>query len=225
MFAVGFHFRLDGSFQFAGMVEQVLDASELGNQLLCGFFPYARTTGDVVGGIAHQSQHVDDLCRRLYVEFGFDFFDSHYFKLLVAVFGAVHKDVVRYQLAVVFIGGHHISTYALASGFGGKGADDIVCLVSGYFEDGDAVGAYDVFYDRYGKPDYFRRFLTLGFVLLVSLVPEGGSGRIKRDADVCGLFFFQYIFQGIDESHNGGSIESFRINTRIFDESIIRPVN
>ena len=39
-----------------------------------------------------------------------------------SVLGAVHKDAVRYQLAVVLVGRHHVGGDALPSGFGGKGA-------------------------------------------------------------------------------------------------------
>ena len=225
LFAVGFYLGLDGTFQLTGMFEQVFDASELGYQFLGSLFAHARASGDVVGGVAHQPQHINDLSRRLDVELGFHFRYAHHFEFLVAVFGTVHEDVVRYQLPVVFIGRHHVSGDALPSGFGGKGSDDVIGFVSAYLKNGDAVGTDDVFYNRHRETDDFGCFFTLGFVLFVSLVAERGTCRVEGDSNVCGLLFLQHIFQCIDEAHDGGSIESLRVDTGIFDESIVCPVN
>ena len=225
LFAVGLYLGLDGTFQLVGMFKQALDASELGNQLLCGLFAHTRTSGNVIGGIAHQPQHINDLSRRLNVELGFHFGYAHHLEFLIPVFGPVHKDVVRDQLAIIFIGRHHIGGNAPPSGFGGKGTYNVIGFVSTHFEDRDAVGTDDVFNDRHREADDFGSLFALGFVLLVSLVAERGTRRVEGDSDMCGLLFLQHIFQCIDESHNGGSIESLRVDTGIFDESVVRPVN
>ena len=75
------------------MFQQVFDTAKFGNQFLCGFLTYTRTTGDVVGSIAHQSQHVNDLLGGLYVELRLHFFGTHHFES-AGVLGAVHKDAV-----------------------------------------------------------------------------------------------------------------------------------
>ena len=170
--AVGFHFRFQCAFQLVGMFQQVFDTAEFGNQFLCGFLAHTRTAGDVVGSITHQSQHVDDLLGGLYVELGFYFFGTHHFES-AGVLGAVHEDAVRYQLPVVLVGSHHIGGDALPSGFGGERAYHVVGFVAGYFEDGNAVGADDVLYNRYGKADGLGCLLALCLVLLVGLVAEG----------------------------------------------------
>ena len=82
-------------------------------------------------------------------------------------------------MAVVLVGSHHIGGDALPSGFGGERAYHVVGFVAGYFEDGDAVGADDVLYNRYGKTDGFGRFFTLCLVLLVGFVAEGGTRRVE----------------------------------------------
>ena len=42
-------FVFNGSFQLVGMFQQVLDASEFGDQFLSSLFSYTRTSGNVVG--------------------------------------------------------------------------------------------------------------------------------------------------------------------------------
>ena len=87
--------------------------------------------------------------------------------------GAVHKDAVRYQLAVVLVGCHHIGGDALPPCFGGKRAYHVVRFIAGHLKDGDAVGADDILYNRYGKADGLGCLLALCLVLLVGLVAEG----------------------------------------------------
>lgn len=103
--------------------------------------------------------------------------------------GAVHEDAVRYQLPVVLVGSHHIGGDALPSGFGGERAYHVVGFVAGYFEDGNAVGADDVLYNRYGKADGLGCLLALCLVLLVGLVAEGGARRVEGYSYVCGILF------------------------------------
>ena len=91
--AVGFHFRFQCAFQLVGMFQQVFDTAEFGNQFLCGLLAHARTAGDVVGSIAHQSQHVDDLLGGLYAELRLYLFRAHNLES-AGMLGAVHEDAV-----------------------------------------------------------------------------------------------------------------------------------
>ena len=52
-------------------------------------------------------------------------------------------------------------------------------FVSRYFQDGNAVCTYNILYNRYGKADSFRSFLTLCLILFVGLMAEGRSGGIE----------------------------------------------
>ena len=62
--------------------------------VLGGFFAHARTSGNVIRGVAHQPKHVDYLCRRLNIKFCFYLFNAHYFELFVTIFGAIHKYIL-----------------------------------------------------------------------------------------------------------------------------------
>ena len=95
------------------------------------------------------------------------------------MFGAIHEYVVCHQLAVVFVGSHHIGGDALTSGFSGESSDHVVGFVSCHFQNRDAVGVDDILYNRYGEADGFRSFFTLGFVLFESFVAEGRSGGVE----------------------------------------------
>ena len=100
------------------------------------------------------------------------------------MFGAVHEYIVRYQLAVIFVRSHHIGSDALFARFGGKGADHIIGLIAGNFQDGDAVSADDILYDRYGQTDGFWCLFPLCFILFVGFVTEGRARRIKGHSDM-----------------------------------------
>ena len=225
LFAVGLNLCTDGSLQLVGMFQQVLDAAEFGNQFLSCFFSYSRAPRNVIGRVAHQSQHIDDLqggCNR---ELGFHFFYTHNFEFFVTVFGTVHEYTVGNQLAIVFVRCHHIGRYLFLSGQGSQCTDDIVCFVTRYFQNRNIVGADDVLDDRYRQPDDFRCLFPLGFVLFVGLVAEGRSGGVEGDADMRGIFFLQHFFQGIDESQDGRCVETFRIDAGILDKGVVGTIN
>ena len=132
--------------------------------------------------------------------------------------------MVCHQLTVIFVGCHHIGGYPLFTGFGSQCADHIVCLISRNFKDGDAVSTDDVFYDRYGQTNSLWSFFALGFILFISFVTEGGTWWIECYSNMGRVFFFEYIFKSIYKAQYGGCIESFRVNTGIFDEGIVCPV-
>ena len=66
------------------------------------------------------------------------------------MFGAIHKYFVTYQLPVIFVGSHHIGSDTLATGFGSERTYHIIGFVACHFQNGDAVGAYNILYNRYG---------------------------------------------------------------------------
>ena len=110
-------------------------------------------------------QHVDDLLGGLDVELRLYFFVPIISDPPVCL--GRYMNVVRYQLAVVLVGSHHIGGDALSSGFGGKRAYHVVCLINHYLEDGDAVGVDDILYNRYGEADGLGRLPSrCAFVLL-----------------------------------------------------------
>ena len=112
----------------------------------------------------------------------------------------------------------------MPSGFSGQRTYNIIGFVTGIFQDRDMVCADNIFYDGNRKPDSLRRLFPLRFVMLINFVAEGRSGRIKGDADMRGVFFFQNILQCIHESQDSRCVETFRGDPGIFNECIVRPV-
>ena len=202
------------------MFQQIFDAAEFADQLLCGFLSDARTTGNVVGGVTHQSEHINDLPGGLDVELGFHLLYAHDLKA-ACVLGSVHKYVFGYQLAVVFIRGHHVGGDALLPRLRGKRADNIVGFIARYFQDRDAVCADDILYNRYGEPYGFRSFLPLCLILFICFMAEGGSGRVESDTDMAWIFFFEHFLKRVHKAKNGRGIEPFGIGPRGFDERVI----
>ena len=196
----------------------------MGNELLGRLFAHAGAAGDVVRSVAHQPQHVDDLGGARDAELGHDLLGPHHLEA-ARVLGAVHAHGAAHELAVVLVGRHHVGVYAPAACFGGQGANDVVGLIARHLEDGDAVGADDVFYNRYGEADGLRRLLALCLVLLVGLVAEGGPGRVEGHADVRGLLLAQHLFEGVDKAQYGRRVEAFRVDAGRLDKSVIRPVD
>ena len=198
---VGLHFCADGSFQLVGMLQQVFDTAELVNQFGCRFFSHTRTSWNVVRLVAHQAKHVDDLGCGGDVELLCHLFHTHDFEILVTGFRAVHPDSSAHQLAIVLVGRHHVSVgIAALVGLSGQCADDVVGFESRRLYDGDAVGTYDVFYDRYGCADGFRCLFALRLVFGVGFMTEGRSGGVESHADVRGFLFVEHLFECVDEA-------------------------
>ena len=84
-----------------------------------------------------------------------------------------------HQLAVIFIRRHHVHLEAFLLRLFGHGADHIVRLVAGYFQNRNIVSLYDFFNDRDGLTDHFRCLFPLCLVLLEGLMAEGRSLRVK----------------------------------------------
>ena len=185
------------------MHQKVLDGAELLDEFLGGLLPHPRATGNVVGGVAHQSQHVDDLEAIGEPVFCLHLFGAEEFGVLLAHAGAVHPHLRRHQLGVVLVGGHHEGVDALAVGLPGQCADDVVGLVSTDLQDGDVVGFQNLFNVGNGRANGLGRLFALGFVLGVRFVAEGGPRGVERHAQVGWPFLFEHLLQCVHETHDG----------------------
>ena len=154
------------------MLQQILDTSEFGNQLLCSLFPYTGATGNIVRRVTHQPQHINHLRRRLDIKLGFPLLDAHHLKT-TCMLGTVHEYLVAHQLTVVLVRRHHIRRNPLLAGFGGKSSYHVVGFVARHFENRNTISPYNILYNRYGQADCFGSLFALRFILFESLVAEG----------------------------------------------------
>ena len=53
---MAFHFLAKRTFEFVGAFDKLFDAAELCDELGGGFFAHTRTSGNVVGSVAHESE-------------------------------------------------------------------------------------------------------------------------------------------------------------------------
>ena len=204
------------------MVEHVLHVAELIYEFRCCFLTHARTSREVVGRVAHESQKVDDL------EWGADGIflanlrRSH-FLVAASVARTEDEHVVVYELAVVFVGREHVGLHTLGARFGGECAYDVVGLEAVGLHGRYVHGGYDVLYYRNRSPYVFRCLLALGLVLRESLVAEC-LAVVEGHGHVGGLFLGEYLVERIYEAHDGRRIESFGVDARVSDKRVIGAV-
>ena len=163
MFGILRHSLLEGTFQLVGILQQIFDRAIFLEKFLRRLLSDTRAAGNVIGTVTHQTQEVDHLVDRSQRVFIQDFFDAHHL-VVASELGAVHKYMFGYQLAVVFVGCHHINFESLFLGLLRYGADHIVCLKAGDFQYRDIVCFYNILYNRNGLPDHFRGFFPLCLV-------------------------------------------------------------
>ena len=123
-------------FDFRSALQSLLNCTEAFDEFDGTFVTDAGSAGNIVDGVAAQSHHVYNALRRDAENF-FDF-------LGIAnqiIFGRIqHQDTIIHQLQHVLVAGNDVYPVRLFDGFAGQGSDYVVGLVSGEFEDGDAVG-------------------------------------------------------------------------------------
>ena len=174
-------FLLLSALELIGVGEQILDGTELLDEFLGILGAHARATGDVVGGVAHQAQDVDELFGRLDAVFGIDLLDAQNLFLE----RVIDLDVGGHQLPEVLVSRDHIGEKSLLLGLVGEGTDDIIGLIALNFKDGDAVGLQNAFDVGDSHEDAFGRLFAVGLVGFVILVPEGlAARRVKAHGDV-----------------------------------------
>lgn len=161
---VVFDFPSDGAFYLVGVCDDVFYGVVLVDEFDGCFFADSRASGDIVGGVAHQSEEVYDL------EGGVDapaLCDVLYSEVLnVGLPGARLDDgyVVSDELPVVFVGCDHVDVEAEGCGFDCECAYDVVGFVSGDLEYFDAVGVHDLLDEGYGYVYVFGCCVAVGFV-------------------------------------------------------------
>jgi hypothetical protein len=114
------------AFEFVGGGEEVFDGAEFLDEFGGGFFADAGDAGDVVNGVAHEREDIDDLSGAFNAPFGADFDGAEDFDVTALAAGFVDFDVVGDELAKVFVGSDHEGFHAEGVGFFGEDADDVI---------------------------------------------------------------------------------------------------
>lgn len=169
----------------------------------CAVFCPTPASGDVVGGIAHEREQIDDLCGLGELVFFADGGFVQCFHGCSSPSGAAHGYVRGHELRVVLVGGKHVHVEPAGGSLLCHSAYHVIGFVAGRFENGDSVSAYDVFDERHCVAYVLGGGLALRLVFRISLVAEGGSGGVERHSQIVRLVVAQEVFERIDETEYG----------------------
>jgi hypothetical protein len=187
--------------------EKVLERSVLRNQLLRTLLADAGNALDVVDGVAHQRQDVDDELGR-------------HAELLLHALGVVpgslflripDADAVAHELKEVLVAGHDRNLEAGRGGFLGQRPDYIVRLESlgGENRHAERLAGSVHHRDLFGELVGHRR--ATRFVVRDEIVAEGAAGQIERSGDVFRLVLAEQLSEHRHEDVHGVGWPSLRI--------------
>ena len=173
---------------FVQVFVDAVDAAELADELERRLFADAGDTGDIIGRIAHEGLHVDDLGRRITV---FGFHDGRRDGQHVgdALLGQIDRHVVRDQLQGVAVTGDDSDGIAIGCRAAGQGADDVVPFVAFLFEDADAQAGQDFADQGELGPQVIRCGLARSLVAVEQVVAEGVLALVEGDGNVLRVQF------------------------------------
>ena len=220
------YFFLERALELVGVFEQVFYRAKLRNKFGRRLFTYAGATGHVVRRIAFEGQEVYYLARRRYAVAFAHLLWAAYFEALSLDGRAVHKHAVGHQLAVVFVGGHHIGGEAPVECAARQRADYVVGLVALDLDHGYAVGR-EYGLDIGERQCYvFGLLVAPGLVFGVLLVAESVAvRRVEAYGYIAGVLFLEEVFEGVHEAEYGRGVEARRCRARRAEQGIVCPVN
>ena len=172
-----------------GVFDDLVEPAELVDPFGGESVTYPRHAGDVVRGLATQRGQIGVL-RRRHMVLLLDRLRCHVLEVLEVVPGVQHGDVLVDQLEGVAVAGKHQRTVSGALPHGGQGADDVVTLVTGFLDVGDAQGLEHLLDQRQLAEQFLGRGLARPLVLRQQVVAERAALDVKRHGKVVGLFVF-----------------------------------
>ena len=123
-----------------GIFQQAFHTAIGLNKLFSGFIAYPRKPRNIVHGISHHAQIIDDLKRVFYLKFFLYLGDTPNFNAVTHTCRAIHKNIFRYQLCKVLIWGNHIGLKAFFFSLFGQGSNNVVGFIAFLFNYGDMHG-------------------------------------------------------------------------------------
>ena len=139
--------------------------------------------------------------------------------------GFPHEGGGRKELGEILVRRDHVGFESRGLGAFHKGANEVVRLEAVDLEDGDVEGAAEGFHVGDGGGEFLGHGIALGFVGGVADVSRGGSGGIKRDANVGGLLLFEDGEEGVDEAVERGGVDALGVADGGLDEGEVSTVD
>ena len=170
------------------MLVDAVDAAELADELERRLFADAGDAGDVIGRIAHEGLHIDDLGRRIAV---FGFHDSWRNSQHVGdpFLGQIDRHVVCDQLQGVAVARDDGDGIAISCRAAGQGTDDVVPFIAFLFEDANTQAGQDFTDQGELGPQVIWGRLASSLVAVKQVVAEGMLALVEGDGDVLRIQF------------------------------------
>ena len=191
----------------AGALEERFKVAIFPDQLRRGLDADTGHTRHVVGRVADQRLHLDDLFRR-HAEFL-----HHLIAADTLVFhGVVHRHAVVHELHEVLIGRHDRTARAGLAGFTRISRDQVIGLEAGLLERGNVEGFHRIANEWELRNKIARHVRAVRLVFLVHLGAEGFFRLVEHDGEmrrlVLGLHVPQQLPQHVAESEYGIDLQS-----------------
>jgi len=177
-----------GLLDLLGPGQQRVEVAVLVDQLGGGLHADAGHARHVVGGIARQRLHLDDLVRADAKTL------DHFVMADPPVLHRVeHADLVAHQLHQVLVGGNDGDLDAGLVGEAGIGGDDVVRLEARHLDGRQIEGPARVLDHGELRYQVFGRRRTVGLVVGIDLVAKRRAGRIEDDAEEVDVVVFDRL--------------------------------
>ena len=199
--------------------EELVEAAVLGDPLLGRDLAHARNARNVVRGVAHERQHVDDLPGR-------DPEELDHALLVEELLAARVEDAdpaARDELEHVLVGRHDDDFEAGLRGTPGQGADDVVGFVARQLQDRDPVGLEDAAdLGNLGREVHLHGG-PVGLVAVVLLVPDRLLLAVEGHGQVVRRVLPEHLPEHRDEAVDGVGRPAGR--GRKPPDRVVRPVD
>jgi hypothetical protein len=209
------HVLLQLAFQFGGAFVHRFHRPIFLNELDGGLLAHARNTGDVVHSISPHAEHINELGRVFQAIFLANLSRAHYLHTIAAARGLVHEYLVRYELAVVLVGRHHVGGVAVRFGPFGEGANHIIRLKTFQTYHRNAEALDEPFDVRDAGTEVIGHGLAVGLVGREFLLAQGGTGHVERHSDVGWFLLLEQVEQGDGEAKDSRGVQPFGIDHRL----------
>ena len=203
----------------------LLNAAVVGEQFLGAHLSDARHAGDVVGGIAPETEHIDQLLRPFDLVLFADLLHAEDFRRLSELAGLVHADVVGNQLPVVLVGSEHQHLKTLDFSMFCQRTDQVVRFVAINADHRNLEGVEDAFDVRDGCYDVVGCDLAVLLVVFVLNMSEGGCAGVEGHGHVGGFLVLEHLVQRVGEAEHRGGVQPLGGESRTLDHRVVRSEN
>ncbi len=187
----------DFTLEFIRIRDYAIEVTILRNPLGRCLWPYFRYAGNIIRGITHECEVINNLVRA-----HLEFFDHGGFVHVMIIHGVDQADVGIDQLRHVLVSGGNQHLIALFDGFPAHGADNVVRLHSFNADQRQAARPDNrvQWFDLLAQVVRHGRAICL--VLRVDVVAEGLALGIEDHANLVGLLILDQLAQHVEYEIN-----------------------